>query len=80
MKLAMMNRPATANVQFLYRERSISHGAAETTDATVAPSPSSTSKDGNAQHSSVPTDVKSERYLNNPPVLHVAFISTLLFT
>jgi len=38
-----------------------SHGKNESTDATDAPKPKSTRRDGNAQHNSVLTDVNSEK-------------------
>jgi hypothetical protein len=59
--LAKISSPAMANVQFLWRENAISHGAAETTDATVAPRPISTNSDGKAQQSKVLKDVKSDK-------------------
>jgi hypothetical protein len=42
-------------------ERVTSHGNADSVEATDAPSPASTSRDGIAQQSSVPTDVNSEK-------------------
>lgn len=59
-KLAAIRTPEIAKVQFLCRDSATSHGSADNVDATVAPSPASTSSDGNAQHSSVPTDPNSE--------------------
>src|SRR5436853_385319 len=61
-RFAAISTPAIANVQFLCRESVTSHGIVASAEATVAPSPSNTSSDGNAQHSSVPTDENSERY------------------
>ncbi len=51
-----------AKVQFLCCESDTSHGTAASADATVAPSPTSTSNDGSAQQSNVPTEENSERY------------------
>lgn len=50
------------NVQFLWRDKVTSQGAAESADATVAPSPKRTSNDGKAQQSKVPTDENNDRY------------------
>ena len=52
----------------------MSQGAVETIEATVAPRPRSTRSDGNAQHKSVPSDVKRDAYPNRPPVLALACI------
>jgi hypothetical protein len=53
--------PDTANVNPLCRDRTTSHGIEDSMEATDAPSPNRTSKDGSAQQSSVPTDVNSEK-------------------
>src|SRR5260370_13429727 len=65
-KLAAISSPAIANVQFLCLDNVISHGADETTDATVAPNPNRTNSDGSAQHNSVLSDVKSDKYPRTP--------------
>src|SRR5205085_5388416 len=66
MKLEASSRPATEKVQFLWRESVISHGADETTEATVAPNPNRTKSNGSAQHNSVPNEVNSARYPRMP--------------
>jgi len=60
-KPAAINTPETPNVQGLYRDRVTSHGKAAKVEATVVPSPARTSKDGSAQQSKVPTELKSEK-------------------
>jgi hypothetical protein len=60
-KLAAINTPDMLNVQALCRESVTNHGRAESMDATVAPSPSRTSTEGNAQHNKVLSDVNSEK-------------------
>jgi hypothetical protein len=53
--------PEIENVHCLYRDSVISHGRNESIDATEAPNPSRTSRDGRAQQSSVPADVNREK-------------------
>jgi hypothetical protein len=60
-KLNAISRPETPNVHCLCLESVTSHGDADSVDATDAPSPASTSSDGNAQQSSVPKEVNSEK-------------------
>jgi hypothetical protein len=60
-KLAAISTPEMLKVQDLCRESATSHGKAESADATVAPNPTSTSKDGRAQHKSVLSEVNSEK-------------------
>lgn len=60
-KLAAINTPEILNVQSLCRESVTSHGSAESADATVAPNPSRTRTEGNAQHNSVLSDVNREK-------------------
>jgi hypothetical protein len=60
-KLSAIRVPETANVHCLCLERVTSHGTADRVEATDAPSPTSTSKDGRAQQSRVPTDVNNEK-------------------
>jgi hypothetical protein len=60
-KLAAISTPEIPNVHGLWCERLTSQGAAESRDATDAPSPASTSREGNAQHSNVPRDVNNEK-------------------
>lgn len=56
--------PETANTVCFCLDNATSHGAAVSIDPTDAPNPSSTSKEGKAQHTSVLTEVNSERQLN----------------
>ena len=60
-KLAAIRTPDMLNVHTLCRDNETSHGSDESAEATVAPSPSRTRTDGNAQHNKVLTDVKSEK-------------------
>jgi hypothetical protein len=60
-KLKAIRMPEIKNVHCLSLERVTSHGKNESIDATDAPRPSSTSRDGRAQQSSVPTDVNREK-------------------
>src|SRR6185437_3698875 len=57
-----ISTPAVVNTQTLWWDSFTNQGTEERTVATVAPSPKSTSRDGKAQQSRVPTDVNSERY------------------
>jgi len=77
-KFAKINSPAIANVQFLCRENVISQGTDETTEATVAPSPIRTNREGNAQHSNVLNDVNSEMYPRNPPFLDARDLTSVV--
>src|SRR5438270_4793131 len=52
-----------------------SQGSSDNTDATVAPSPKRTSSDGKAQHSRVPRDVNSERWLKIPLWIRGSLVS-----
>jgi hypothetical protein len=61
MKLAAMRTPEMLNVQDLCRDSDTSHGKDDSTEATVAPRPRRTRTDGNAQHNSVLSEVKSEK-------------------
>jgi len=56
-----MRAPEIANTQFLCLDSITSHGAADNKEAIVAPRPKSTKSDGNAQHSNVPSEVKSDK-------------------
>jgi hypothetical protein len=49
------------NVATLCRESATNHGTNESTDATDAPNPNSTSNEGNAQQSNVLRDVNREK-------------------
>lgn len=49
------------NVHILWRDKVTSHGIAESSDATVAPIPSNTSTEGNAQHSNVLNELNREK-------------------
>ena len=60
-KLRMIRIPDIENVHCLCRESVTNHGKDESIDATDAPKPSRTSKDGRAQQSSVLTDVNKEK-------------------
>jgi hypothetical protein len=60
-KLAAIRVPAMLNVQTLCRDRLTSHGAAESREATVVPSPSKTRTDGRAQQMRVLNELKSEK-------------------
>lgn len=60
-KLAAINVPAMLNVQILCLERLTSHGAAESSEATVVPNPSKTSMDGNAQQIRVLNELNREK-------------------
>jgi len=60
-KLNPIRMPVAANVHCLCLESVTSHGIADKVEATDAPSPASTSSDGRAQQSKVPTDVKREK-------------------
>lgn len=64
-KLNAINRPETANVHCLYFESVTSHGKDVSVEATDAPSPASTSNEGRAQHSRVPTEVNNEKELSS---------------
>jgi hypothetical protein len=61
MKLSAIRTPEIVNVHCLCRESATSHGMKESIEATDAPKPKSTSNDGSAQQSKVPTDVKREK-------------------
>src|SRR5690242_11672624 len=54
--------PATTKIQLLCDDNVTSQGAADSNEATVAPSPNNTSSDGSAQQSRVPADVNSDTY------------------
>ena len=56
-----MSAPDAAKTHALRRDSVTSQGAAESADATVAPRPSSTSSEGSAQQSSVPSEEKRPR-------------------
>lgn len=56
-----MRLPEIEKVHCLCRDSVTSQGKNESVDATEAPSPNSTSREGKAQHSSVLRDVKSEK-------------------
>lgn len=60
-KLSAMSTPDIVNVHCLCRESVTSHGMKDSMDATDAPNPKRTSRDGSAQHKSVLTDVNSEK-------------------
>jgi hypothetical protein len=53
--------PARLNVQILCLDRLTNHGAADSSDATVAPIPRRTSTEGNAQQISVLNELKREK-------------------
>ena len=61
MKLRAMSVPEMEKVQILWRERVTSHGATDSSEATVAPRPRSTRTDGSAQQRSVLSEVKREK-------------------
>src|SRR5690348_16999633 len=61
-----MSTPAVVNTQALCWDNLTSQGTSDRTLATVAPSPNSTSSDGKAQQSSVPNEVKSDKYPSMP--------------
>jgi len=56
-----MRNPDMPKTQVLWCESVTSHGTADKNDATVAPSPTNTNRDGSAQQSSVPNDVNRDR-------------------
>jgi hypothetical protein len=60
-KLRAINMPETENVHCLCRESVTSHGMNESAEATDAPKPKRTSKEGSAQQSSVLSDVNREK-------------------
>jgi len=60
-KLRAINAPDTENVHPLCRDKVTSHGRNESNEATDAPSPNRTSRDGRAQHNRVPSDVNREK-------------------
>jgi hypothetical protein len=60
-KLAPISTPERLKVQALCRESVTSQGRAESADATVAPNPTSTNKEGRAQHRSVLSEVNKEK-------------------
>jgi hypothetical protein len=60
-KLAAISTPEMLKVQGLCRESATSHGKDESADATVAPKPMSTNKEGRAQHRSELSEVNSEK-------------------
>jgi hypothetical protein len=60
-KLAAINTTEMLKVQALCRESVTSQGKAESADATVAPNPASTNKEGRAQHKSVLSEVNKEK-------------------
>jgi len=60
-KLSAISVPEIAKVHCLCLDRVTSHGNVDNVEATDAPSPANTSKDGRAQQSSVPTDVNNEK-------------------
>jgi hypothetical protein len=60
-KLSAIKMPESANVHCLCLERVTSRGNADKVEATDAPDPASTKREGRAQHKRVPTDVKSEK-------------------
>src|ERR1700722_4737948 len=60
-KLAAMSVPEMLNVHCLCLEKLTSHGAVESREATVVPSPSKTNTDGSAQQMRVPNELKSEK-------------------
>jgi hypothetical protein len=60
-KLMAIRMPEIENVHCLCCESVTSHGRNESIDATEAPKPSRTNRDGRAQQRSVPTDVNREK-------------------
>jgi hypothetical protein len=56
-----MRIPDVKNVHCLCRDSATSHGKVESMDATDAPKPKRTSKEGRAQQSSVLSDVNKEK-------------------
>jgi hypothetical protein len=60
-KLSAIRMPEIENVHCLCRESVTNHGRNESIDATDAPKPSRTRREGRAQQSSVPTDVNREK-------------------
>jgi len=60
-KLAAMSAPEIPKTQGLCRDNATSQGQAVSVEATDAPRPASTSRDGRAQQSNVPTELKSEK-------------------
>lgn len=60
-KLSAIKIPDIMKVHCLCRDSVTSQGVKERNDATDAPSPKRTSKDGRAQQRSVPTDVNREK-------------------
>lgn len=55
-----MSTPATPKTMAFCSDIAVIHGTVPTIPTKVAPIPSVTNKAGNAQHSKVPRDVKSE--------------------
>ena len=55
-RLRAINAPDIEHVHALFRDRVTSHGIKISRDATDAPKPNSTSKDGSAQHRRVLTE------------------------
>ena len=53
--------PDIENVNCLWLERETSHGMKESIEATDAPNPNNTSKEGSAQQSSVLNDVNKDK-------------------
>ena len=60
-KLNAIKIPEIENVHCLCRESVTSHGMNESMDATEAPKPKSTSKDGSAQQRRVLSEVNREK-------------------
>jgi hypothetical protein len=58
-----------ANIHGLCLDSVTSQGKDPSVEATVAPSPASTSSDGRAQQSKVPTELNSEKQLRKTEVL-----------
>lgn len=56
-----MRNPDIAKTQVLWCESVTSHGTADKKDATGAPRPTNTKRDGSAQQSSVPNDVNRDK-------------------
>jgi hypothetical protein len=61
MKLKAMSTPEMPKVHVLCLDSVTSHGSAESMDATVAPNPSRTNSEGNAQQNNVLSDVNKEK-------------------
>jgi hypothetical protein len=60
-KLSAIRMPDAENVHCLWRESVTSHGMNESAEATDAPKPKRTSKEGSAQQSRVLSDVNREK-------------------